>query len=110
MGAERARRWYESRTFHHSEFPAERLAAERTRSVSACVPARNEERTVGPIVADLVSLRELGAIDEVVVIDAASSDRTAQIARDAGAVVRDERELLPEHGRGDGRRWSRGWR
>jgi glucosyl-3-phosphoglycerate synthase len=98
MGAERARRWYESRTFHHSEFPAERLAAERTRSVSACVPARNEERTVGPIVADLVSLRELGAIDEVVVVDAASSDRTADIAREAGALVLDERELLPEHG------------
>jgi glucosyl-3-phosphoglycerate synthase len=98
MGAERARRWYESRTFHHSEFPAERLAAERTRSVSACVPARNEERTVGPIVADLVSLRELGAIEEVVVVDAASSDRTADIAREAGALVLDERELLPEHG------------
>lgn len=98
METERARRWYESRTFHHSEFPAERLAAERTRSVSACVPARNEERTVGAIVSDLVSLRELGAIDEVVVIDAASSDRTAEIAREAGAVVRDERELLPEHG------------
>jgi glucosyl-3-phosphoglycerate synthase len=98
MGSERARRWYESRTFHHSEFPAERLAAERTRSVSACVPARNEERTIGPIVADLVSLRELGAIDEVLVIDAASSDRTAAIALDAGADVRDERELLPEQG------------
>jgi len=98
MEAERTRRWYESRTFHHSEFPAERLAAERTRSVSACVPARNEERTVGPIVSDLVSLRELGAIDEVLVIDAGSTDRTAEIAREAGALVRDERELMPEQG------------
>ena len=98
MGKERARRWYESRTFHHSDFPAERLASERKRSVSACVPARNEERTVGPIVADLVSLRELGALDEVVVVDASSTDRTAAIAADAGAVVRDETELLPEFG------------
>src|SRR5204863_9828248 len=98
MHSERARRWYESRTFHHSEFPAERLAAERTRSVSACVPARNEERTIGPIVADLVSLRELGALDEVVVVDAGSGDRTAAIASEAGALVRDEGELLPEHG------------
>ena len=98
MEPERTRRWYESRTFHHSDFPAERLAAERTRSVSACVPARNEERTIGPIVADLVSLRELGALDEVVVVDAGSGDRTAAIASEAGALVRDERELLPEHG------------
>jgi glucosyl-3-phosphoglycerate synthase len=98
MAAERARRWYESRTFHHSEFPAERLAAERTRSVSACVPARNEERTVGPIVADLVSLRELGAIDEVAVVDGGSTDRTVAVAADAGATVHHERELLPEFG------------
>jgi glucosyl-3-phosphoglycerate synthase len=98
MESERAQRWYESRTFHHTDFPAERLAAERTRSVSACVPARNEERTIGPIVADLVSLRELGALDEVVVVDAGSDDRTAAIASEAGALVRDERELLPEHG------------
>jgi glucosyl-3-phosphoglycerate synthase len=98
MNGERARRWYESRTFHHSKFPAERLADERTRSVSACVPARNEERTIGPIVSDLVSLREAGAIDEVVVIDAGSQDRTASIAAEAGADVRDESGLLPEHG------------
>jgi glucosyl-3-phosphoglycerate synthase len=98
MEAERTRRWYESRTFHHSEFPAERLAAERTRSVSACVPARNEERTIGPIVSDLVSLREAGAIDEVVVVDASSADSTASIAAEGGASVRDEADLMPEHG------------
>jgi glucosyl-3-phosphoglycerate synthase len=98
MGAERARRWYESRSFHHSEFPAERLASERTRSVSVCVPARNEEDTIGPIASDLVGLRELGAIDEVLVIDAASTDGTRAIAEEAGADVRDESDLLPEQG------------
>jgi glucosyl-3-phosphoglycerate synthase len=98
MGAERARRWYESRTFHHNEFPPERLAAERRRTVSACVPARNEEGTVGPIVSDLVELREAGAIDEVLVVDAGSTDRTAAIASEAGATVRQEAELLPEFG------------
>jgi glucosyl-3-phosphoglycerate synthase len=98
MGSERARRWYELRTFHHSEFPPERLAAERRRSVSVCVPARNEERTIGAIVDDLVKLRKAGAIDEVLVVDAASADRTVEVAADAGADVRQESELLPEHG------------
>jgi glucosyl-3-phosphoglycerate synthase len=98
MGAERARRWYESRSFHHSEFPAERLASERTRSVSVCVPARNEEHTIGQIVSDLVGLRELGAVDEVLVIDAASTDHTRAIAEEAGADVRDESDLLPDQG------------
>lgn len=96
--AERARRWHESRTFHHSDFPPERLAADRTRVVSVCVPARNEEGTIGAIVADLVGLRESGAIDEVLVVDAGSSDRTAEIASAAGADVRQEATLLPEHG------------
>jgi glucosyl-3-phosphoglycerate synthase len=62
------------------------------------VPARNEERTIGPIVADLVDLREAGAIDEVLVVDASSTDRTREISLAAGADVRDEAELLPEHG------------
>ncbi|HET8673664.1 MAG TPA: glucosyl-3-phosphoglycerate synthase, partial [Thermoleophilaceae bacterium] len=96
--AERARRWHESRTFHHSDFPPERLAADRTRAVSVCVPARNEEATIGAIVADLVGLRESGAIDEVLVVDAGSSDRTAEIATAAGANVRQETTLLPQHG------------
>jgi glucosyl-3-phosphoglycerate synthase len=98
MDAERTRQWYESRTFHHSEFTPERLAAERTRSITACLPARNEARTVGPIVTDLVELRELGAIDEVLVVDASSTDGTPEIAADAGASVVAEGELLPEHG------------
>jgi glucosyl-3-phosphoglycerate synthase len=98
MRTERARRWHESRTFHHNQFPPERLAAERTRSVSACVPTQNEESTIGAIVADLAGLREAGVLDEVVVVDAGSSDRTAELAAAAGADVRQESELMPDYG------------
>src|SRR6185437_4200035 len=49
----RARSWYRSHTFHHSEFPPERLAAERSHTVSVCLPARDEERTIGAIVSSL---------------------------------------------------------
>lgn len=97
-GAERARRWYGSHTFHHGDFPPERVVSERTRSVSVCVPARNEERTVGAIVSELAALRELGAIDEVVLLDGGSTDATAAIAESAGASVHQEAELLPEYG------------
>jgi glucosyl-3-phosphoglycerate synthase len=45
-----------------------------------------------------VELREAGAIDEVLVVDAGSTDRTAAIASEAGATVRQEAELLPEYG------------
>ena len=66
--------------------------------MSVCLPARECAGTVGEIVTRLLELRELGALDEVVVVDAASADGTAQIARAAGAEVWQERELLPEHG------------
>lgn len=93
----RARSWHAGHTFHHAEFPPERLAAARTESVSVCLPARNEERTIGAIIGALAPLRELGAIDQLVVVDA-SSDRTGEIARALGAEVYDQEELAPAFG------------
>jgi glucosyl-3-phosphoglycerate synthase len=83
------------RTFHHSEFPPQRLAAERSRSVSVCVPTRETAALIGPIVRTLVGLRELGVVDHVVVVDAASVDGTARVAAEHGAEVHQEAELLP---------------
>jgi glucosyl-3-phosphoglycerate synthase len=98
MSAEAAERWAKARSFHHSLYSAERIAAERTNSVSVCLPARECAATVGQIVAELVELRGRGAIDEVVVIDASSEDRTAEIAERAGAIVHQESELMPSLG------------
>jgi glucosyl-3-phosphoglycerate synthase len=66
--------------------------------VSVCLPARECAETVGEIVAELAALRAAGAIDEVVVVDAASADGTAAVAERAGARVLQEAELLREHG------------
>jgi len=99
MSATAAESWAKARSFHHSLYPPERIAAERTQSVSVCLPARECAGTVAEIVGALVELRELGAIDEIVVVDAASGDGTAALARDAGASVYQEAELMPSHGR-----------
>jgi glucosyl-3-phosphoglycerate synthase len=101
MSSTTAARWAETRSFHHSLYPAARIATERAErglSVSVCLPARECAETVGPIVTTLAGLREEGAIDEVVVIDAASPDGTAAVAARAGAVVRQEAELMPSFG------------
>jgi glucosyl-3-phosphoglycerate synthase len=90
--------WLRERSFHHSRFPAERLAAERTATVSVCVPAREEAATIGPIVRDLVGLRERGVIDQVVVADAASADGTGRIAAEEGAEVHVQSELMAGYG------------
>lgn len=86
--------WAKRRTFHHSLYPAARIAAEREASVSVCLPARECAATIGEIVGALSDLRAAGAIDEIVVVDAASADGTARIAAEAGAKVVQEGELM----------------
>jgi glucosyl-3-phosphoglycerate synthase len=114
MSAIAAEDWAQARTFHHSRYTAEVLAAERgpggtaagtdafasgsPLSVSICLPARDCAATVGEIVAALVPLVAAGVIDEIVVIDASSADGTAAIAERAGATVYQEAELLPQFG------------
>jgi glucosyl-3-phosphoglycerate synthase len=93
----RARSWHTTNTFSHAAFPPERLAAQRTASVSVCLPARDESRTIGPILERLTPLVELGAVDQIVVVDN-SSDGTAEIARSFGVEVHDQEQLLPELG------------
>lgn len=97
-----AERWAQTRTFHHSLYPPARIAAaraERGLGVSVCLPARECAETVGEIVTALKRLREEGAIDEIVVIDAGSADGTAAVAERAGAAVYLQDELMPELGR-----------
>ena len=93
----RAQTWHASHTFHHREFPPERLAAERTATVSVCLPARNEAGTIGAILGELVPLREGGVVDQILVVDN-STDDTAEIARSLGVAVRAQEQLMPEHG------------
>lgn len=93
----RAQSWSRHRTFHHDEFPPGRLAAERAATVSVCLPARDEEQTIGPILEQLLPLRNSGVVDQIVVVDN-SRDRTAAIARSFGIEVHDQSALMPELG------------
>lgn len=93
-----AEEWSKARTFHHSLYSGAWIAREREMSVSVCLPARECATTVGEIVGALASLRQVGAIDEIVVVDAASADGTARVAAEAGAKVVQEGELMAELG------------
>lgn len=58
-------------------------------SVTVCIPARNEEATVGYVVRTIRRslVDRLGYVDEVLVVDDRSTDDTARVARRAGARV-----------------------
>jgi glucosyl-3-phosphoglycerate synthase len=89
------------RIFHTEDFAAAALARRPGRpTVSVVIPARNEQDTVGDIVAriheDLV--RGHGLVDELVVIDSDSVDDTAAAARAAGAVVHRAKDIRPDLG------------
>lgn len=58
-------------------------------SISVCIPARDEQSTIGTLVetlsADLSA--QGGVVDEIIVLDHGSVDATSQVAHDAGATV-----------------------
>lgn len=96
---ERALAWAEHKTYAASEFSPARVAELKgDRSVSVVIPVKEAALTVGRVVATCERLREAGAIDEVIAVDAASADGSAESAALAGATVHQESELLPEFG------------
>ena len=102
------------RSYKSSEFPAERVQRlKRGRTVSVCIPARDEAATVGDIVSSLVArlMRESAVIDELLVVDDGSSDDTAAVAAKAGAsVVAANRVLAQFEGPGKGQAMWKGVR
>jgi glucosyl-3-phosphoglycerate synthase len=97
---EEVERWLATRSWSVADRPLHRiLAAKRVtgQSVSVVLPALNEEETVGDIVAvirhDL--MRQVPLVDEIVVVDSGSTDRTSEVAAAAGARVVHRDAILP---------------
>ncbi|MBU7597033.1 glucosyl-3-phosphoglycerate synthase [Streptomyces sp. P38-E01] len=95
--------WLRRRSWHADRWPPARLlaakrAAGAAGSVSVVLPALNEEATVGRIVEAIrreLMTEALPLVDELVVIDSGSTDRTSEVAREAGAKVTHRDEILP---------------
>ncbi|HUA11568.1 MAG TPA: glucosyl-3-phosphoglycerate synthase [Solirubrobacteraceae bacterium] len=98
MTETKSERWTRERSFHHSRFPPGRVAAERECSAAVVLPARECAASIGAVVGQLTPLIAAGAVDEILVVDAASVDGTARLAAAAGARVVQEDDLLAEFG------------
>ncbi|WP_461082093.1 glucosyl-3-phosphoglycerate synthase [Streptomyces deserti] len=97
---EEVERWLRTRSWSVTDRPLHRILAAKQRTgqtVSVVLPALNEEETVGDIVAiirhDL--MQQVPLVDEIVVVDSGSTDRTSEVAAAAGATVVHRDEILP---------------
>lgn len=90
------------------DFEVTRLLREKQEqglSISVCLPARDEEATVGQIVATVrrTLMEAVPLVDEVVVLDDGSIDSTAEVASWEGARVIAADDVLTEAGPGSGK-------
>ncbi|WKK26487.1 glucosyl-3-phosphoglycerate synthase [Streptomyces olivoreticuli] len=98
---EEVERWLDRRSWSVGDRPLDQLLAAKRdtgTTVGVVLPALNEEATVGDIVATI--RRELMTdavplVDELVVLDSGSTDRTAEAAAAAGARVVHRDSVLP---------------
>jgi glucosyl-3-phosphoglycerate synthase len=100
----RVERWFGESNFHHREFrDLDRLVGLKQKAgltVSLVLPTLNEAETVGAIVrrARVELMEERPLIDELLVIDSASTDATREIAEAEGARVAIHTEVLAGYG------------
>jgi glucosyl-3-phosphoglycerate synthase len=94
--------WFARRTWQPAPWTETGLVrAKAGRTVSVVLPALDEEKTVGHVVAALLPLTEVRSgqreplVDEIVVLDGGSTDATAELAAAAGARVVDRETALP---------------
>lgn len=95
--------WFSRRSYEHDSFGAPATLARRKLelgfSLSIVLPCREVAGTIGAIADEIHALNEEAPlVDEVVAIDARSSDGTADVARRHGLSVYVEDELVPGFG------------
>lgn len=96
--------WFARNTFHADEFGQldRLLALKRAQgvTVSLALPALNEARTVGKVIRTIkrALMERVALLDEIVLIDSKSTDRTREIARGFDVPVHIHQQLLPHLG------------
>ena len=104
-------KWFAENTFHADEFNQLRelvnLKKEQGLTISLALPALNEEQTVGRVIGMMKKelMQRVPLLDEIVLIDSDSTDRTREIAKKEGVPVYIHQQLLerlkPRDGKGE---------
>jgi glycosyltransferase involved in cell wall biosynthesis/nucleotide-binding universal stress UspA family protein len=97
-------KWFAENTFHAREFADLNhllaLKHKQALTISLALPALNEEATVGKVIQTVKQalMDQVPLLDEIVLIDSDSTDRTREIAADLGVPVFIHQEILPAYG------------
>lgn len=97
-------KWFGENTFHADEFSRLREEVELKKSqgltISLALPALNEEETVGNVIRMMKKelMQNAPLLDEIVLIDSNSTDRTREIAEAEGVPVYIHQQLLERFG------------
>lgn len=104
-------KWFAENTFHAGEFADLKnlmaLKEQQGATISLALPALNEEKTVGKIIQTIKKalMEDVPLLDEIVLMDSNSTDRTREIARDLDVAVHIHQHLLadlkPRTGKGE---------
>jgi len=100
--------WLSARSYTAEDADPERLVALKRAAgltVSVCLPTLDVADTVGEILARVRThwMGRAPLVDELVVVDSRSRDRSAEVARAEGAVVHQDVDVLPEAGPAQGK-------
>jgi glucosyl-3-phosphoglycerate synthase len=97
-------KWFAENTYDSREFEdlreLVRLKQRQRLTISLGLPALNEEETVGAVIRTVKQelMDRFPLLDEIVLIDSRSTDRTRDIAHEQGIPVVIHQEVLPRYG------------
>lgn len=95
-------KWLDTNTFHYTQFQdiehLVELKEEKGLKISLCLPTLNEEKTIAKEIVIMKSelMTRFPLLDEIIVIDSGSEDRTLEIASEFGADVYEADHILPD--------------
>jgi len=95
-------KWLDTNTFHYAQFQdigeLVDLKEKKGLKISLCLPTLNEEKTIAKEIVIMKSelVTRYPLLDEIIVIDSGSKDRTLEIAAEFGADVYEADNILPD--------------
>jgi glycosyltransferase involved in cell wall biosynthesis len=94
--------WIKECTFDAADFslPAVLRKCKRKlgKKIAVLLPTLNEERTIGKVIKTALEVKEVGLIDEVILVDSSSVDGTVEVARSYGIPVFLHPNVRPDKG------------